>query len=427
MYADILIEYTNKAVDKTFSYIVPKEMKDIIKVGMKVKVPFNNRIINGFVVKLKDSNDSEYALKVIDKIDDKNLFLNKELMSLGKYLQEKTLCSKISAYQTMLPSSLKVKDQTHDYNKYLYYLKLNIDKNEAVDYINKHQRSINQVSILNDLLNKDKLLKSNYNSVAVKKLIELEFIKEEKEQEYRLSVSDKNLSKAFELNEEQSNACKKVDLNTYETYLLYGVTGSGKTEVYMHLMQEVIDNNKTCIMLLPEISLTAQMIDKFYKRFGSEVAIFHSGLSQGEKYDEYLKIYRSEIKIVVGTRSAIFTPLKNIGLIVIDEEHSDTYHQDDNPRYSAIDMAQFRARYNKCPLILGSATPTLESMARAHKSVYKLITMSHRVNNKVLPKVNIVDMRLEMKKRRTVISELLEDKINDRLKRHEQIILLLNR
>ena len=192
-------------------------------------------------------------------------------------------------------------------------------------------------------------------------------------------------------------------------------------------MNQVISNNKTCLMLLPEISLTAQMIDNFYKRFGSKVAVFHSGLSQGEKYDEYLKIYRDEIKIVVGTRSAIFTPLKNLGLIVIDEEHSDTYHQDDNPRYSAIDMAKFRAEYNKCPLVLGSATPTLESMARAKKGVYKLIEMPHRINNQILPQVQIVDMVQEMKNRRMVISEVLENKINDRLKKKEQIILLLNR
>ena len=427
MYAEVLVEYTNKAVDKTFTYLVPDNLKDIIKVGMKVKIPFNNKIINGFVLKLKNNNDSDYELKSIYKIDDENLILNKELISLGKHLQECTLCSKITAFQTMLPSSLKVKDQNHNYIKYVTYLVLNTDEDIVNKYIKDNTRYKAQINILNDLLRDNKVLKNEYGTAPVKRLLDLGLIKEEKIQKYRLNISDNNLDQPLLLSKEQEEAVNKIDLSNHDTYLLFGTTGSGKTEVYMHLMSDVIKNNKTCLMLLPEISLTAQMIDKFYKRFGSKVAVFHSGLSQGEKYDEYLKIYRDEIKIVVGTRSAIFTPLKNLGLIVIDEEHSDTYHQDDNPRYNAIDMAKFRSTYNKCPLVLGSATPTLESMARAKKNVYKLIEMPHRINNQMLPQIKIVDMVQEMKKRRTVISEILETKILDRLAKKEQIILLLNR
>ena len=427
MYAEVLVEYTNKAVDKTFTYLVPDNLKDTIKVGMKVKIPFNNKIINGFVLKLKNNNDSDYELKSIYKIDDENLILNKELISLGKHLQECTLCSKITAFQTMLPSSLKVKDQNHNYIKYVTYLVLNTNEDIVNKYIKDNTRYKAQINILNDLLRDNKVLKNEYGNAPVKRLLDLGLIKEEKIQKYRLNISDNNLDQPLLLSKEQEEAVNKIDLSNHDTYLLFGTTGSGKTEVYMHLMSDVIKNNKTCLMLLPEISLTAQMIDKFYKRFGSKVAVFHSGLSQGEKYDEYLKIYRDEIKIVVGTRSAIFTPLKNLGLIVIDEEHSDTYHQDDNPRYNAIDMAKFRSTYNKCPLVLGSATPTLESMARAKKNVYKLIEMPHRINNQMLPQIKIVDMVQEMKKRRTVISEILEEKILDRLAKKEQIILLLNR
>jgi primosomal protein N' (replication factor Y) len=427
MYAEVLVEYTNKAVDKTFTYLVPNNLKDTIKVGMKVKIPFNNKIINGFVLKLKNNNDSDYELKSIYKIDDENLILNKELISLGKHLQECTLCSKITAFQTMLPSSLKVKDQNHNYIKYVTYLVLNTNEDIVNKYIKDNTRYKAQINILNDLLRDNKVLKNEYGTAPVKRLLDLGLIKEEKIQKYRLNISDNNLDQPLLLSKEQEEAVNKIDLSNHDTYLLFGTTGSGKTEVYMHLMSDVIKNNKTCLMLLPEISLTAQMIDKFYKRFGSKVAVFHSGLSQGEKYDEYLKIYRDEIKIVVGTRSAIFTPLKNLGLIVIDEEHSDTYHQDDNPRYNAIDMAKFRSTYNKCPLVLGSATPTLESMARAKKNVYKLIEMPHRINNQMLPQIKIVDMVQEMKKRRTVISEILEEKILDRLAKKEQIILLLNR
>ena len=180
-------------------------------------------------------------------------------------------------------------------------------------------------------------------------------------------------------------------------------------------------------MLVPEISLTAQIVNKFYDHFGNDVAIFHSGLSNGEKYDEYLKILRDEVHIVVGTRSAIFTPLTNLGLIIIDEEHSETYKQDSTPRYHSLDMATFRSKYNHIPIVLGSATPSLESMARALKGVYKYIEMPERVGNAILPKIEIIDMANEMKKRNIIFSSTLKSKIQDRLLKKEQVILLLNR
>ena len=246
-------------------------------------------------------------------------------------------------------------------------------------------------------------------------------------QKYRINVLKSKDGKKNELTRDQARAVETVDLSKHDTYLLYGVTGSGKTEVYMSLMDKVIKMGKRAIMLVPEISLTTQMISRFYSRFGSRVAIFHSGLSNGEKYDEYLKIYRNEIDIVVGTRSAIFTPLKNIGLIVLDEEHSETFKQDSNPRYNAVDMAIFRGKYNNCPVILGSATPSLEAMARARKGIFKLIAMPNRVGGAVLPQIEIVDMALEMKKRNTILSERLQDEIRKNLERGEQTILLLNR
>lgn len=259
------------------------------------------------------------------------------------------------------------------------------------------------------------------------KLIEEGIVLVRKVQKYRINVLDSKNDKKNELTRDQARAVETVDLSRHDTYLLYGVTGSGKTEVYMSLMDKVIKMGKRAIMLVPEISLTTQMISRFYSRFGSRVAIFHSGLSNGEKYDEYLKIYRNEIDIVVGTRSAIFTPLKNIGLIVLDEEHSETFKQDSNPRYNAVDMAIFRGKYNNCPVILGSATPSLEAMARARKGIFKLIAMPNRVGGAVLPQIEIVDMALEMKKRNTILSERLQDEIRKNLELGEQTILLLNR
>ena len=426
MYAEVLIEYNSKAIDKTFTYLIPNSLKAKIKKGMKVKVPFANKIINGFITNIIDSYNSEYDLKKIDSIVDEYLVLNEEMMSLGTYLQEKTLCTKIAAYQTMLPSSLKVKDKKQkDYSKYLEYVELIADANTIQEYKLKHKTAKKQIETL-DILKIERQLKSSISPNIVKILKEEKLITITKEQIYRINKQKKEEEK-ITLSQDQDKVLNSIDLNKQDTYLIHGVTGSGKTEVYMQLIDRVIKKGKNAIMLVPEISLTTQIINKFYDRFGSDVAIFHSALSDGEKYDEYLKIYRGEVHIVIGTRSAIFTPLDKLGIIIIDEEHSDTYKQDSNPRYHAIDMALFRAKYHNIPLVLGSATPSLETMARALKGVYKYLEMKNRIGKSILPIVSIVDMSLELKKRNMIFSSILKDKIKDRLEKKEQIILLLNR
>lgn len=426
MYAEVLIEYNNKSIDKTFTYLVPSFIKDTLKVGMKVKVPFGNKVINGFVTKIKNEYNDTYQLKEIVNIVDKYLILNEEMLSLGTYLQQKTLCTKIAAYQTMLPSSLKVKDQKTEYAKYLYYIELNQPNEVILTYINKYPRRKKQITILQDLLQQGKILKSTYSSPQLNDLITDGLVKVTKEQIYRIN-NEQQTTKAPSLTLDQQTAIAQVRLMKEQTYLLHGVTGSGKTEVYMQLITKVLENNQTALMLVPEISLTTQIINRFYSRFGSDVAIFHSALSDGEKYDEYLKILRDEVKIVIGTRSAIFTPIKRLGIIIIDEEHSETYKQDTTPRYHALDMAKFRSHYNHIPLILGSATPSFESMARAKKGVYEYISMPNRVGSAHLPLISLVDMSLEMKKRNLIFSDLLRTKISDRLSKKEQVILLLNR
>ena len=425
MYADVLIEYSAKSIDKSFTYIIPQDLKDIIKVGMKVIVPFNNKKIYGFITNIKDIYEEEYELKSIDSIVDINFVLNDELMELGKYLQERTLCTKIVAYQTMLPSSMKVKEQKSNYSKYLYYIELNKSIDEIDEYINKYSRRKKHKEIL-DSLREGRSLKSNFDSKYVNDLLKEDLIKLSKEQIYRIN-KNKIIEDNIDLNDDQKNAINKVNLNEYKVHLLHGVTGSGKTEVYMNLIKNVVKLNRCAIMLVPEISLTAQVVNKFYDRFGNDVAIFHSGLSEGERYDEYLKMLRGEVHIIVGTRSAIFMPIKNLGIVIIDEEHSDTYKQDSNPRYSAIDMAEFRCKLNNIPLVLGSATPSLESMARALKGVYKYIEMPNRVGNAKLPNITIVDMREEIKRRNSIFSDTLKFKLSTRLEKGEQSILLLNR
>ncbi|MBF8808668.1 MAG: primosomal protein N' [Enterococcus lacertideformus] len=257
----------------------------------------------------------------------------------------------------------------------------------------------------------------------------------EETESYRDPYKDRTFeqTKAFRLNEEQQHAVNRIleagQKKESQTFLLEGITGSGKTEVYLQAIAEVLTQNKTAIMLVPEIALTPQMVERFKGRFGEAVAVLHSGLSQGEKYDEWRKIERNEAQVVVGARSAIFAPLLNIGLIIIDEEHESSYKQDETPRYHARDLAIWRGNYHHCPVVLGSATPSLESRARAQKGLYELLYLSQRAKlSAQLPSIEVVDMRQELQKHNTsTFSKQLQVKIQDRLAKKEQIVLLLNR
>ena len=397
MYALVLIEYSVKSLDKTFIYKIPDSLLGIVTSGMKVKVPFGHQLVNGFVLSITKTCDEDYDIKEISDVVDSDIILNEELLALASYMQEKTLCTKIMSFQTMLPQSLKVKDNA-SFNKYDVYLKLKVDSSE-IEY---KRLGVNQKKIIDDLLKNDKVLKSNYSLSSVKSLVDKGYIELIYEQKYRINVDNKDNIDIKLTNEQQSVYEKIVSkINENNTYLLQGITGSGKTIIYIKLIESVLKLGKSAILLVPEISLTAQIVQRIYNAFGSDVAIMHSALSNGEKHDEYLKILRGEVRVVVGTRSAIFAPLKNLGIIIIDEEHSNTYKQDNNPRYSAIDMADFRCKYNNIPLVLGSATPSLEAKARAEKGVFKLLKLDKRVNDAKLPLVHIVDMAYEMQKRNT--------------------------
>ena len=426
MYANILVEYGAKALDQTFTYIIPDALKDNLKVGMKVKVPFRNTLINGFVLEItNDCNNNN--LKEIASITDEYFCLNKELLELGKTLKELTLCSLIQAYQAMLPSSMKIKTIKSSYQKYDEYLEL-INKDTAINYTNNNKRSIKQIELLNRLLNNEKILKKEYSLDIIKKLVNKNIIKINKVNKYRINI-DNNSFKKKELTSEQKEAVDKVEesFNKSEIFLLHGVTGSGKTEVYMELIEKVVKTGKCAILLVPEISLTHQIVSRFYSRFGSDVAIFHSALSDGEKYDEYHKILNGDVHIVVGTRSAIFVPFEKIGIIILDEEQSSNYKQDSNPRYHARDIALLRSKYHNCPVVLGSATPSLETMARAKKGVYTLLSLTKRIGKSVMPTTKIVDMQEEYKKRNMIISDYLDQKIREKLEANEQVLLMLNR
>ncbi|TFJ94601.1 primosomal protein N' [Lentibacillus salicampi] len=255
-----------------------------------------------------------------------------------------------------------------------------------------------------------------------------------KKEVYRNPYDDDQFEQTnpLELTEQQQAAIEPVKQhikdNVHDVFLLHGVTGSGKTEIYLQAIQDVIDKGEEAIVLVPEISLTPQMVRRFKGRFGSNVAVMHSALSHGERYDEWRRIHRKEVQVVVGARSAVFAPFENLGIIIIDEEHENSYKQEDSPRYHARDVAIQRGEYHRCPVILGSATPALESYARAQKGVYKLSTLTKRTNEKAMPEVNIVDMRDELHAgNRSMFSRSLKDNIAKRISRGEQVVLLLNR
>ena len=427
MVCECLVELEHVFIDKTFTYKINKEQLPLLKVGMRVVVPFGKQTLEGFVLKIYENKDVslENKLKEIISIVDTYPILNEELLTLGKYISKTTLCSLMTSYQAMLPKALKAKKKVNMTPKYDTYICINYGMYNNDIKFNASQEKILELLKENKKVKKEVLNKISVSSVNT--LLKKNILLEEKEENYRYNLINEEKIK-FNLNEEQQKVYKEIFnfINTNETFLLYGVTGSGKTNVYMKVIEDVIKNNKTAILLVPEISLTPQIIKRFTSYF-SNIAVLHSGLSDGEKYDEWRKINEGKVNIVIGARSAIFAPLKNIGVIIIDEEHSQTYKQENNPRYNAIDIAKERCKYHNCPLILGSATPSLESFARAKKNVYKLLELKNRYNNNTMPKVEIIDMNKEFKKASGYFSNALIDQIKETLERKEQVILFLNR
>lgn len=499
--ASIIVDVPTKQTDKTFDYLIPDYLVDVIKRGMRVVVPFGPRKIQGFVTDLKTESSFKKLRELIEPMD-LTPVLNEELLSLGDWLTETTLCYKISAFQAMLPAALKAKYEkklrlTEKVNnrgdlpaeiqtifqaqqpvlwedalkhgslnllqreaangnieiiyevkervkkKKLKYIYSNLSSEQlAVEIEKLSGQAIRQKQVFDYFLEnegavieqRELLATLGVSSAVIKGLIKKDFLLEKEMEIYRDPFEERKFenSKPFPLTIDQKNTISpiitSIEKKQHDVFLLYGVTGSGKTEVYLQSIQKVLEDGKEAIVLVPEISLTPQMVKRFKGRFGAQVAVLHSGLSAGEKYDEWRKISRNEVKVVVGARSAIFAPFENIGIIIIDEEHETSYKQEDNPRYHAREVAIERARTYQCPVILGSATPSLESFARAQKGVYKLLNMPNRMNNQPLPTVEIIDMREELRDgNRSMFSRILLEKIKDRLVKNEQIVLFLNK
>lgn len=427
MICEVLVEINNKNIDKTFTYRIPTHLKNDVKIGKRVLVPFGNRKLEGFVLNIKEITEISYSLKDIILVIDEEPVLNDELLELGKFISKKTLCNLISAYQVMLPTALKVHIGKEIKKKYESYFVLAKGYEEIINLVTSNK----QKEILELFLERKEISKKECISVsasATKSLIDKGYITEVKKESYRLKEEENVSDTKKELTVEQKNAVEIISesLNSFTPFLLHGVTGSGKTEVYMQLIEKVLLEKKEALVLVPEISLTPQFVSNFKKRFGSRIAILHSRLSDGEKYDEWRKIIRKEVDIVIGARSAVFAPLTNLGIIIVDEEHSSTYKQENNPKYHAIDVCLFRAKRYNIPLILGSATPSIESYTRAKEGIYKLIELKNRVFTN-LPSVCLIDMKDEIRKGNKVLSSVLISELTKCIEEKKQAIILLNR
>lgn len=425
MIAEVLIEYSVKLLDKTFDYIIPNNLQKDLKIGQKVLVPFGNQIVEGFVMGLKNEKQENIEYKEIYEIVEKTFCLNKELIELGKTIRNETLSTLISAYQVMFPKALKASNKTtiNIKTKTLIYLNKDINIEE---YIEKNKRNTKEIYILKLLEEKKEIERKLINGPSLRKLITNKIVlTKEVEIKRNIDFNEENV-KEITLTKEQDEAYNQIINSENKTILLHGTTGSGKTEVYIKLIKKALNEGKKAIMLVPEISLTPQIVNRFKSEFRGKVAVIHSGLSEGEKYDEYRRIVEKEVDIVVGARSAIFAPLENIGVIIIDECGSPSFKQEVNPKYNAVNVALTRGKTHDAYVVLGSATPLLEQYARGLKGIFKLITLDQRVSGK-LPIINIVDMNEEIKRRNFIISNELKIKLTMCLNKKEQAIILLNR
>ena len=413
MVVGVLVDRTNLSVNKVYHYNYNLDKK--ISIGSRVLVDFHNKLSEALIVSFPKETELKKLKEVIEVIDEESI-LTLELLKLGRFMEKKYFTSLMSCYQTMLPKPFKLGTQEKLQDKKITYyfldkenVKLTVKQQEIVDYL------------------KDKKLDrlENFSKAIIKALVNKNVLKEKK---VLLStiIEDKKEFKEISLSVKQQEIYNEIINSKESKYLLYGVTGSGKTLIYLHLINHYLSEGKTALLLVPEISLTIQTMNFFKNYFKENIAILHSSLSDREKYNEYLKIKRKDVRVVIGVRSAIFAPLENLGVIIIDEEHSDTYNEySKNPKYSTKDIAIFRSEYNNAKLVLASATPLVKDYYLAEKTKeYKLLKLLNKYNDL---KLNIKIIDLKENKTLSYFSKELKEKILEKLKNHEQVILFLNR
>lgn len=426
MFADVVLSEYSRNIDRILTYIVPDGINDI-KIGTKVLVPVNRSTVEGYVINLSEKTDVpiDKVKPIADVVDDIVLFDDK-LLDLAFWMKDYYKCNISESLQCIIPSGTKsgikkVKTVKLN-NSFVYDCKVTQRQLEIINYLKK-----SDLVALSDLVKDLNVSYSTVNSLVKKGILSVDY-----EEINRFKATDCNRTKKHIPTKEQEqviNEIKKIiGKSIFEKYLLFGVTGSGKTEVYLQLIEKCIELGKEAIVLVPEISLTPQTIERFVSRFGNLVAVLHSGLSDGERFDEWRKIVNGDVKIVVGVRNAVFAPFSNLGLIIIDEEHENTYKQSDfKPKYNVKEVAEKRCEIEKAVLLLGSATPQVETYYKALNNEYKLLRLKNRIGIS-LPEVEIVNMSHELADgNNSIFSRKLYYEIKKNLIKGEQTILFLNR
>lgn len=427
---EVYIEHAALDLDRPFSYAYFGDKR--VEKGYRVLVPFHQQELIGFVYKVTEKEETleeyeektGYILKEIIDVVDEECLLNAMQWKLATWLSAYYFTPLIRVLQTMLPPSLKPQSSSLKAPKIAYETYVSVLSND------EEGLTAQQIEWLRRVNKEGRILKKDFRSKSIlTKLLSLKRVQLIKEEKRRLAVKTTPMEVPKELTADQKNAITRFLSSTKETTLLEGVTGSGKTEVYLAIAEHYIQQGKSVLFLVPEISLTPMMIEYFTYRFPEQTAILHSELTPAQKYDEYRRIAQGKAKIVVGARSAIFAPLKDLGLIILDEEHVETYKQDNAPCYHALEVAKWRAKEEGARILLGSATPSLESRARALKGVYDYIQLPHRIHQVELPKTEIINLLDpgSVDKESVLFSLSLRKAIQETLDKKEQVVLLLNR
>ncbi|MCI9063311.1 MAG: primosomal protein N' [Clostridia bacterium] len=436
MIAEVIIDSKAKKLNRKFDYKIPTDLEDVIGVGSRVLVPFANfkRLEEGYVIKIKEN--TEFEVKEIAGLEEN---LSKDKIELARWMARKYFCNVSECIKLMLTPGTRNKDKEKRItDKKLNFVYLNVDKNEidieslrgekqkkAIEFVIKNQGfTISEIGEI-----------TGASRETINSLVKKGYLKIESEKVERNPLVHKKVSATvkMELTKEQQEAFnsieKSIDENRFEEFLLYGITGSGKTEVYMQLIEKILKLGKSAILLVPEISLTPQMIDRFIGRFGKEsLAVLHSKLSIGERHDEWEKIKENRAKIIIGARSAIFAPVKDLGIIIIDEEHDSSYKSESSPRYDAKEIASYIAKNKQIPLVLGSATPDINTFYKTELEEITLLKLTQRANDSKLPEVKVVDLKMELATgNKSMLSEDLYEAMKENIKNKRQTILFLNR
>lgn len=438
LYADIIVDISHEKLDRPFQYRVPKCLAEVLEVGMCVMIPFGrgDRLIKGYVTEISEQCKFDPTrIKDIAGIVEKGVSVEDQMIALAAWIRKNYGSTMIQALKTVLPAKQSVKKLEHR------HLERIMDREEIISLLGecerKHQTA--KARLLKELVDQEQIPrewvtgKLGISASTIRSLVQAGAIREVSETGYRNPVK---IEDAREHRNSLSDAQRRIveeitndiDAGRRETYLIHGITGSGKTEVYMQLIEEVLRRGRQAIVLIPEIALTYQTLLRFYRRFGDRVSVMNSTLSPGEKYDQCERAKRGEIDVIIGPRSALFTPFPNLGIIVIDEEHESSYKSESAPKYHARETAMEVAKLHGASVVLGSATPSLEAYYRAEKGEYRLVKLTERLTGGTLPKVYTVDLRQELKEgNRSIFSRKLQELLADRLARGEQSILFLNR